>query len=347
MRAPVLICNPPVVSPANREETHLVSTLWAITKNSFREIIRQPVYGILVLTGMVLIGCSPAITMFSLAQDERLMVDIALTTIMLLGLVIAVLSATQVISREIETQTVGTVLSKPVARFMFILGKFAAVSLAMLAGWFLLSIVLMATLRVGVPASASWAMDYPALLTILCPLLLSMGMGLYCNFFYRWNFASTAISFAVPLYALAFAMLLVIGPSWELDVLPAVFMQRDAWEVLKTAVLVLFGVWVLSSIAVAASVRLNIVVNVIVCLTVFFVGMISQFLFGRFADQAWAWVALRVVPSLHLFWVGDALMSEAPFIPMPYVRTAAVYAVAYCGAMLALAAFLFERREVT
>jgi ABC-type transport system involved in multi-copper enzyme maturation permease subunit len=325
----------------------LVSTLWAITKNSFREIIRQPVYGILLLSGMILIGGSPAITMFSMARDDSLMVDIALTTIMLLGIVIAVLSATQVISREIEAQTVGAVLSKPVARFIFVLGKFLAVSLAMALSWFVLTVVLMCTLRIGVPSSASWRLDWPAFLALTGPLLLSMGLGIYCNYFYRWNFASTAIALATIFYALAFAALLVISPTWEVELIPVVFLSRDAWEVAKTAMLVFLAVWVLSSVAVAASVRLNVVVNVIICLTVFFVGMISQFLFGRFAEQVWAWTALRLLPSLHLFWVGDALMVEAPFVPMPYVKLAAIYAVAYCGAMLALATFLFERREVT
>jgi len=326
----------------------LISTLSAITKNSFREIIRQPVYGVLILTGMVLIGASPAITMFSMARDESLMVDIGLTTIMLLGLVIAVLSATQVISREIEAQTVGAVLSKPVARFTFVLGKFLSVSLAMAVSWFVLTVVLLATLRIGVPSSASWEPDVPAFVALLAPLFLAIGLGMYCNFFYRWNFASTAVALAFAFYALALAGMLLISPAWQFQFIPMVFLQRHAGEVAKTAVLVFLGVWVLSSIAVAASVRLNVVVNVVICLTVFFVGMISQFLFGRFADDAWwAWAALRVVPSLHVFWVGDALMSEAPFIPMPYVQMASVYAVVYCGAMVAFAAFLFERREVT
>jgi len=325
----------------------LFSCLWAISKNSFREIIRQPVYGLLLLSGMALIGLSPAITMFSMARDESLMVDVALTTIMLLGLVIAVLSATQVVSREIETQTVGAVLSKPVARFVFVLGKFVAVSMAMAVSCYLLTVMLLGTLRIGVPSSAGWRLDWPAFLAVSVPLALSMGLALYCNYFYRWNFASTAITLAVPLYSVAFGMLLIINPDWRVEWIPAVFLERDAGEVAKAALLVFMAVWVLSSVAVTASIRLNVVVNVVVCLTVFFVGMISQFLFGRFAEAPWAWLALRVVPSLHLFWVGDQLMAQAPFIPMPYVRLAVSYAVVYCCAMVAFAAFLFERREVT
>jgi hypothetical protein len=325
----------------------LLTSFWAITKNAFTEIIRQPVYGILLLTGLVLIGFAPAVTMFSMASDESLMVDMGLATIFLLGLVVAVLSATQIISREIESQTVGAILSKPVGRVVFVLGKFTAVSLAMAVGCYLLTVMLLIILRMGVPTTASWKMDYPALNAALLPLLLAFGIGLYTNYFYHWNFTSTAVMFGLPLYTVAFALLFIVNGGWEVEIIPAVFLERHAWQVALAALLVFLGVWVLSSIALAASTRLNVVVNVVVCLTVFFVGMISQFLLGRFADDFLpAWLALRIIPSLHVFWVGDQLMAAVPFVPLPYVATAAAYAVGFCAAMVALAAFLFERREV-
>ena len=326
----------------------MLSSFWAITKNAVVEIIRQPVYGILLLTGMLLIGLSPAITMFSMASDESLMVDMGLATILLLGLIVAVLSATQVISREVEAQTVGAVLSKPVGRFVFVVAKFVAVSLAMALGCYLLIIVMLTTLRIGVPSSASWRLDWPAFLVALVPLLLAMGLGVYVNFFYRWNFTSSAILFALPLYTVGFLVLLIVNAGWEVEVVPKIFLERHAWPVAQAAVLVFMGVWVLSSVAVAVSTRLNVVINVVICLTVFFVGMISQYLFGRFADHSrLAWLALRVVPSLEVFWVGDQLMAQVPLIPMRYVWTAGAYAAGFCASMVALAAFLFERREVT
>jgi ABC-type transport system involved in multi-copper enzyme maturation permease subunit len=325
----------------------VLSSFWAITKNAFIEIIRQPVYAIMLLAGLLLIGFSPAITMFSMASDESLMVDMALATIFLLGLITAVLSATQVISREIESRTVGAIISKPVGRFVFVLGKFAAVSMAMVLGCYLLTLILLMALRIGVPSSADWQLDYPAFNAALLPLLIAVGLGIYCNYFYHWNFTSTAIIVAFPLYTVGFVFLLVINGGWQVELIPAVFMERHAWQICRAALLVFLGVWVISSVAVAVSTRLNVVMNVIICLVLFFVGMISQFLFGRFAEDFFpAWLALRFVPSLHVFWVGDQLMSEVPYIPMPYVATAAAYAVGFCAAMIMLAAFLFENREV-
>jgi hypothetical protein len=326
----------------------LLSSYWAIAKNSFTEIVRQPVYGLLLLTGMTLIGLSPAITMFSMASDEALMVDMGLATVFLLGLIIAVLSATQIISREVESQTVGAILSKPVGRLLFILGKFTAVTMAMGLACGQLTVVMLLTLRIGVPSTAQWRLDLPAFLGLVGPLAIAVALGLYANFFYRWNFTSTAIKVGFPLYLVAFGLLMLVNAGWEMEFIPRIYAERSAWQVLRAGVLVFLGVWVLSSVALAISTRLNVVINTVICLTVFFVGMVSQYLFGRFADGSPpAWVALRIVPNLHVFWVGDQLTAEVPYIPMPYVWTAGLYALGFSGAMVSLAAFLFERREVT
>jgi len=258
----------------------LLSSFWAITKNSFIEVIRQPIYGILLLVGMALIAFSPAITM-SLSS-------------------------------------------------------------------YMLILTLLMTLRMGVPSTASWRLDYPTLLAELGPLLLALGIGMYCNYFYHWNFCSTAIVVAFPLYTLAFGLLLLINHGWQFELIPAVFAERQCWQVVRAGLLVFMGVWVLSSVALALSTRLNVVVNAAFCFVLFFVGMITQFLFGRFADESvLAWIALRIVPSLHVFWVGDQLMTDVPYIPMRYVGLSALYAAGFCAAMVMFAAFLFERREVT
>jgi len=325
----------------------VLSTLWTIAKNAFIEIIRQPIYAILLALGLVLIAFSPAITMFSMVEDEKLMVDMGLATVLMLGVVMSVLGTTQVISREIETETAGAVLSKPVGRLTFVLGKFLGVSMATFQTSLLLGIMLTMAVRMGVPSKASYEMDFPALLGEVMPAVLAVGFGMYANFFYRWNFTSTAMILAVPLYCLALLALLVVGPHWQIELFPAVYAQRHVDQIALAMLLAAVGVWVLSSVAMAASTRLNVVMNAIVCLAVFFTGMVSQFLFGRFADRSvLAWVAQRIVPNLEVFWVGDQLMQKLPFIPPTYVALACGYAVAFVSAMVFFAAFLFERREV-
>lgn len=265
----------------------MISSFFALVRNSFSEIIRQPIYGILVVVGMVLIAFSPVITMFTMMEDVKLTVDMGLGTIFMVGIVLAVLSATQVISREIDSRTAGAVISKPVGRFVFVLGKFAGVSLAMGLASFLFTVMLLLTVRMGVPSTASYTIDWPVLLGEVLPFLLAIGFGLYANYFYRWNFTASAIRVAFPLYVLAAGALLFINKQWEFELIAGGFLSRHAWQVFLAAVLVSLGVWVISSVAVAASTRVNVVANVLICLAVFFLGMVSHYFFGWTVDDSW------------------------------------------------------------
>ena len=325
----------------------MFSSVWVIAKNSFLEIVRQPIYGLLVLAGMAAIALSPLVSVFALLQGTKLVIDMGLATIFLVGIALSVVGATQVIGREIEAKTAGAVLSKPVDRFIFVAGKFLGVGGAIGVAGFLFTVVLLMTVRVGVPESTMYEMDVPAFLSEVVPFLLAFSLALYCNYFYRWNFGSTAMLFAVPLYAVFFAATCFVGSDWRLDWIATAYVAKHCDQVLIAAALVLLGVWVVASVAVAASTRVSVVANVLICAGVFFVGMVSRYLFGQYADVSYAArVAYRVVPSLQFFWVGDQLFQPEPYVPVSYLLIAIAYAAAYSAAMVAFASYLFEGREV-
>jgi hypothetical protein len=209
-----------------------------------------------------------------------------LGTIFMVGLILGVLSASQVVSREIEVKTAGTVISKPVSRFVLLLGKFLGVSGAMWVAGYLLSVVMLLTVRIGVPSDISFKLDWPAFLGEVLPAVFAIGVGLYANYFNRRNFPWTAVLMAVPSYTLAMLVLLLVGKDWDASGLQC-FSQHHAWPVALAAVLVMLGVWVLSSVAVAVSTRLNVVSNIVVCGGVFFLGMVSHYMFGWAADASW------------------------------------------------------------
>ncbi len=331
----------------------MLSSLFAIAKNSFAELIRQPIYGILVGVGVLLIATSPIVAMFTLMNGEKMVVDVGLATILLMGLVLAVLNASQLISREIDVRTAGTVISKPVGRFVFVLGKFLGVTAGMVVAAYVFISTLIITLRIGVPEAAYSKIDHPALLALLGVLFLACLIGTHCNYFYRWSFGSTAILSAIPLYALALGLLFIINSNWQFDWMPVAFLTNNTYEVFLAAVLVFLGTWLISSIAVAASTRLNVVPNITVCGAIFFLGMISRYLFGpQVYGQYSAWISVpaavfyHAVPNMQFFWVANQLMQPEPYVPLSYVGMVFAYTVAYVAGMVALSAFLFERREL-
>ncbi len=269
----------------------MLGSLWAITKNAFTEVIRQPIYGILLIVGMALIAFSPLISMFTLMEDVKLVIDMGLGTIFMVGIALAVLSATQVISREIEAKTAGAIISKPVGRFVFVSGKFLGVSLAMALASYLFALILVMTVRMDVPSSTGYEMDWPAFWGEVGPFVLASGLALYANYFYRWNFTSTAVLLAFPLYTLSFIVLCVVAKDWSFEWIATTFLEKDCQYILIAAVLIFLGVWIVSAVAVAASTRVNVVANVLICGSVFFVGMVSHYLFGWAVDDSWArWV---------------------------------------------------------
>ncbi len=259
--------------------------LWSITRNAFVEVVRQPIYAILLGAGLALIALSPVVTAFTMMDDIKLTVDMGLATIFMFGIVLSVLGASQVISDEVESKTAGAVISKPVNRIVFVAGKFLGVAFALALASYLLALMLLMTVRMGVPTTVAFEVDVPVLLAQTLPLLLAVVFGMHCNFFYRSSFTAAAIRAGFVLYTLAFVLLLFIGRDWGFEWITPAFTETDAWPIALAAVTVFFGVLVISSVALAASTRVNIVANVMICLGVFFVGMISSYLFGWTVDM--------------------------------------------------------------
>ena len=102
--------------------------------SSFREIVRQPFYCIILFSGCFIILMSFAFTFFAFGEEARMIRDMAISTITVGGLLTGCLASSILIASEFERQTVLAVLCKPVARVHFILGKY----LGILAATFLL-----------------------------------------------------------------------------------------------------------------------------------------------------------------------------------------------------------------
>ncbi len=116
--------------------------VWALALSTAKNEMAQPLYLLLLamgLFGVLLFGIYPFNT---LGDDIRLLKDSGVTLIMVLGMIQAVWSAGTSVSDEIEGRTALTVLSKPVSRRAFILGKYAGIMLAVLVLFVILSAVL-------------------------------------------------------------------------------------------------------------------------------------------------------------------------------------------------------------
>ncbi len=96
----------------------------AIALSAFREGIRQPMFWLLFGAAYVAMSISPLIPYFTFGEDHLVVQDIGYDTIMMVAVIFGALAASMSISEEIEGRTAVTLMSKPVSRRQFLIGKF-------------------------------------------------------------------------------------------------------------------------------------------------------------------------------------------------------------------------------
>jgi len=96
----------------------------AIAQNTFRESIRDKVLYVLLFFAAVTIFGSKALGWISVGQDIKIVKDISLAAISLFGVLIAIFVGTSLVYKEMDKRTLYTIVSQPLHRYEFILGKY-------------------------------------------------------------------------------------------------------------------------------------------------------------------------------------------------------------------------------
>jgi ABC-2 type transport system permease protein len=325
--------------------------LLSITANTFLETVRQPIYGVLLWAAAFWVAVvSPSLAAFTLVagSDKKVMIDVSLATLMLYGLLASVFSASGVITREIESHTVLTVVSKPVSRPVFLLGKYLGVTGAVLVGYYFLCLVLFMTVRHGTMETAGDKFDQPVLLLGLGAIAISLVAATFGNYAYGWHFSTTLTAWVVPLGTLALVLVLFISPEWKLQNPAAPDATFSNLQLLYAAIMTFCGVLILAAFAVALATRLSQVMTLVGCFGIFVLGLLSDYYLGT-AAQAGQTPLFRVlyhaVPNFQFFWAGDPLTQEL-VIHWSHVVHVLGYAALYAMAVICLGVALFQTREV-
>ena len=89
----------------------MFTSLFQIAKNTFRESLREPIYLLITLVTLCLIGLFPIFSLFVFSAQEKLVIDSAMATTMVFGWGLAILISSYAISREIDNGTALLLLS--------------------------------------------------------------------------------------------------------------------------------------------------------------------------------------------------------------------------------------------
>src|SRR5260221_1682233 len=106
---------------------------FTIATATAKEAIRQPAFFVLAFIASASLLASMVVPYFTFGEDIKMYKDTGLTTISFACLLLALLTASSTVAEEIDGKTAITLLSKPINRRQFIVGKFLGIALGVLA----------------------------------------------------------------------------------------------------------------------------------------------------------------------------------------------------------------------
>ena len=285
-----------------------------VARATSKESVRQPMFFALLVVAILILLLNTWVPFFSMGDDTKMYLDCGLATILINSILLAIWTSSMSIADEIEGKTAMTLLSKPINRRQFIVGKYLGILQGVVI--FMIPVVIVFALlsyyKVGYDAkeAGKQALEY-----------------------YSWIDLQLGSN--------------TLQMMWVQPDRFAVVQQ-----VLPGILLIFMEVAVLAAISVVISTRLPMVVNFSIMFAIFVIGHLTPVLvqssverkeleFVSFVARLFA----TVLPTL------DAFNMSAPIaigtqVPPDYLGLAALYCLTYCMAAILLAFILFEDRDL-
>jgi ABC-type transport system involved in multi-copper enzyme maturation permease subunit len=258
-----------------------------------KETVAQPIFLLLMLVGAVALASYIYIPYNTFGEDVKMLKTSGITTIKVLAIIVALWSASTSIADEIEGRTALTVLSKPVGRRQFILGKF-------------------------------FGIVWPVVL-----MFLVLGFVFLVTVSYKVVYDAREAAKTTPEWQDCYVEVVRIVPGLALALMEAVIM---------------------AAVSVAASTRLQMIPNLVVCGSIYVLGhLVALLVKSSVGEMALVRFVGRLIsvflPVLDHFEIEGAIAGAAT-APAAYLLWTLLYTTLYCAVALMLALIFFEDRDL-
>jgi len=202
----------------------MTARLSAITLNTFREAVRDRVLYNLIVFVLLLVASAPLFGQISIGIERLILVNVGLSSISLFGTIIAILVGIGLVSKEIEKKTLYTILSRPVRRWEFIVGKYFGLLLTLVVNTAFMTIGLyLALLVTGHSLGKADALLLVAIYCIVLQFMMMVALTLLFS------------SFSTPVFSAIFAFALFVIGTFAEDLKNFAAMSHGVTQWLATA----------------------------------------------------------------------------------------------------------------
>ncbi len=98
---------------------------YALALNTFREAVRNRILYTIFAFALIMIVSSVLLGTIMVGNKERIILDVGFGCISIFSMLISIFLGISLVSREIEKKTLYTIVTKPISRLEFLLGKTA------------------------------------------------------------------------------------------------------------------------------------------------------------------------------------------------------------------------------
>jgi len=102
-----------------------------IARNTFREAVRDKVFLIVGVFGLILVASSVVMSPLTVGAREKIVADMGLSSVSIFSLIVILLVGSSMVHKEIDKRTIMVLLSKPVSRLEYMIGKFLGLAMTL------------------------------------------------------------------------------------------------------------------------------------------------------------------------------------------------------------------------
>jgi Cu-processing system permease protein len=126
----------------------LASVILGIAHNSWKQMVRDRIFYLVLLVACLMLGFSYLLAMLTIVESRKILLDFGFSAVSVASGLIAIYLGIVSVAKELDQRIIYCVVSKPISRAVYLVGKFLGATLVLLAVHALLSVNLLGILLV-------------------------------------------------------------------------------------------------------------------------------------------------------------------------------------------------------
>jgi len=147
----------------------MMNRVFAVAGGTFRESVRDRLFYLVGFFGIILVGATMVLSPLTVGAQAKIVADVGLAAMALLGLLVVLLVGANMVRKEMERRTITTILTKPVGRGEYLLGKYLGLTVTLVCMLALMGVLYVVAVLLT-PATLAWS-HLGAIYLILLELL--------------------------------------------------------------------------------------------------------------------------------------------------------------------------------